>query len=135
MEDARATVGAGDPSQALIELDPPYTNHAGTIQNVLLHDCGSVSVITSEAGAVRSNHYHKTDWHYLYVLSGEMHYQARAIGAAEYPTARVVRPGEMVFTPPLVEHRVTFPVKTVVLSMARLSRCHDVHEADVVRVA
>lgn len=133
MEDARQTTGAGDPRHAPVELDPPFVNDAGAIQNLLLHECGSVALIRSKAGSVRSNHYHRTDWHYLYVFSGEMLYQARRVGGTSYPPAQRVRSGQMVFTPPMVEHRTTFPVDTVLISMARLPRDHATHEADLVR--
>ena len=93
-----------------------------------------VALITSKAGTERSNHYHKQDYHWLFVISGEAHYQERAVGAAEYPDPEVFKAGEMFFTPPMREHRVFFPVATVLLSLSRYSRKHLEHEGDVVRV-
>ena len=34
----------------------------------------SVSLLKSGVGAIRANHYHKTDWHYIYVLKGSFIY-------------------------------------------------------------
>lgn len=94
-----------------------------------------VALITSKSGTERSNHYHRQDYHWLYVLSGEAHYQERAVGAAAYPEPEIFKAGEMFFTPAMREHRVFFPVDTVLLSLSRYSRKHLEHECDVVRVA
>lgn len=45
----------------------------GSIEFICDEPIGGVQRITSKAGTTRSNHYHKTDWHILYVVSGEMH--------------------------------------------------------------
>ncbi len=41
----------------------------------------------------------------------------------------------MIFTPSNVEHAVYFPTETVVISVSKLNRTHQVHEADVIRLA
>jgi quercetin dioxygenase-like cupin family protein len=63
-----------------------------------------------------------------------MQYQCRPVGAKQWPDPMTVAPGESVFTPPMVEHRVSFPIDTVLVSCSKLGREHDAHEADVVRV-
>ena len=45
-----------------------------------------------------------------------------------------VRKGEMVFTPPMVDHGMKFPVDTVFLTLSRNPRDQESYEADVVRV-
>ena len=62
------------PVDKIVSLPEPFINDKGIIQNLLLFPITSIAVITSKAGSVRSNHYHKTDWHYLYILSGSMKY-------------------------------------------------------------
>ena len=109
-------------------------NDAGLIQNLIVTGCKTVSVIHSVAGAERSNHYHREDSHYLFVLRGEMHYWERPAGSEAEPTFTVVHEGEMIFTPAMVEHTVRFPMRTTLISMAALDRSHEAHEADVVRV-
>jgi hypothetical protein len=115
-------------------LPMAFHNAAGWIQNILEEPCGGVAVIFSKAGAERSHHYHRTDWHWLYVLEGEMQYYERRVGDTKPAVGRVIRQGERIFTGPLIEHVCRFPVDTTVISMSRLSRTHDQHEADVVRV-
>ena len=40
----------------------------------------------------------------------------------------------MIFTPPMVDHGMTFPVDTVFLTLSRNSRDQESYESDVVRV-
>ena len=94
----------------------------------------SAVVIESKAGSLRANHYHKTDWHYCYVVSGEMEYVHRLTGSNSPPEKIIVKEGEMVFTPPMVDHGMKFPVDTVFLTLSRNPRDQESYEADVVRV-
>lgn len=113
---------------------PPFGNLAGRIINVAFGDFRCVSLIESVAGSTRSMHFHKTDSHVLYVLSGVMHYWERALDS-EYPAhPTVLLPGESVFTPALVVHKTYFPVATVLISASKNPRDTISHEADLVRV-
>lgn len=123
------------PESTKVKLPPCFINEAGYIQNLVEHEAGGVAVIRSKAKTWRSNHWHRTDWHYLYVVDGQMHYWERPVGSNEPPRRREVGPGEMVFTGPMVEHATYFPVATLVISVSKLCRKHDDHEQDVVRLA
>ena len=46
----------------------------------------------------------------------------------------MVEPGEMVFTPPFVDHGMKFPEDTVFLSLSRNYRDQRLYEEDVVRI-
>lgn len=120
-----------------ITLPTPFKDKRGLIQNLLELDAGDgicgVAIIESRARTTRSEHYHKTDAHWLYVLSGEMHYFERPIGAPNYGPPTVYKAGQMVYTGPMVDHRTYFPTDTVLISMSTLSRKHEEHETDVVR--
>ena len=39
----------------------------------------SILLITSKAGSVRSNHYHRKDAHWIYILSGKMGYYEKPV--------------------------------------------------------
>lgn len=121
----------------LVPLPAPFINDAGKIQNIveLAADDGfrGVAIIDCKAGSRRSSHWHKTDGHYLYVLSGEMKYTERRYGSGTI-VKFTVRQGEMVWTGPRVEHWTEFPVDTQLLSVSKLSREHSEHEGDLVRV-
>lgn len=133
----RDTLAPGElelPASGPVRLSPAFINAAGSIQNILERPCGGVAIIESKAGAERSNHYHREDGHWLYVISGAMLYYERRVGDVVYPSPMIVRAGQCVFTPPMVEHKTVFPVDTVLLSMSLRARDKASHEADVIRV-
>lgn len=130
-----AQVEAGRfPEQVAVPLDAPFVNQNGTIQNLLLERFTSAAIITSVAGAVRANHWHKTDWHYSYVVSGAVEYYSRPVGSNAPPKHERFEAGQMFFTPPNVEHAMFFPVDTTFLTFAKNIRDEKHHEEDVVRV-
>lgn len=134
MEATREEAGRADPKPSLIPLPPAFINDAGAIQNLVTGPAmRCVSIIRSRAGSVRSRHYHLTDAHWLYVLSGEMVYYERQIDG-EYGEGKKVPQGAMVYTGPLLVHRTEFPVDTVLISMSKNPRDTESHESDLVRV-
>ena len=54
--------------------------------------------------------------------------------SANTPETIIVDKGEMVFTPPMIDHAMKFPVDTVFLTLSRNPRDQETYEADVVRV-
>jgi uncharacterized RmlC-like cupin family protein len=93
-----------------------------------------VGVLHCNAGSRRSSHWHKTDSHYLYVLTGKMDYYWREVGDGGKPFHVEVNANQMVFTGPRVEHWTVFPRETVLISVSDILRSHEGHEADLVRV-
>ena len=118
----------------LSQLGERFENAAGWIQNLADGVTGTVSVIFSKAGSSRSHHWHREDMHDLFVLSGQMTYAERPVGSTEPPSVRTIYAGEMVKTEKDIEHSTYFPVDTILVSMSRLPRNHDAHEADLVRL-
>lgn len=130
-----AAVARGEyPENPQVPLDPGFRNDAGEIQNLLLEGCRSVAVITSRPDALRANHFHKTDWHYTYVMEGRLVYFWRPEGSTEPPFAMSFQAGELFFTPPMVEHAMRFESQCRIMTFARNVRDHEHHEQDVVRV-
>lgn len=130
-----AAVDRGEfPDQVAVPLDEPFVNDNGVIQNLLLERFTSAAIITSRAGAVRANHWHKTDWHYAYVVSGSIWYYWRPVGSTQPPERRDFAQGEMFFTPPNLEHAMFFPEETAFVTFAKNVRDTEHHEADLVRV-
>lgn len=123
------------PTRTDVPLDEPFRNQNGKIQNLILKSITSVAAITSRKGAVRANHYHKTDWHYAYVVSGAIAYFERAIDSSEIPKPIIFKTGHMFFTPPMREHSMVFLEDTIIITMAKNVRSHENHESDVVRVS
>ena len=122
------------PEHGVVKLEKPFVDGRGKIQPLVDLMMRSAVMITSKAGSLRANHYHKTDWHYCYVVSGEIEYLHRPTGSDQAPETIRVKKGEMVFTPPMVDHGMKFPVDTVFLTLSRNPRDQESYEADVVRI-
>jgi len=122
------------PENPLVPLETPFTDVRGAIRPLVDEMMKSAVLIESKKGSLRANHYHKTDWHYCYVLSGSIEYYHRPAGSDAEPECLLVREGEMVFTPPMVDHAMKFPEDTRFLTLSRNPRHQDAYEADVVRV-
>jgi quercetin dioxygenase-like cupin family protein len=95
----------------------------------------SVLIIRSKPGAVRANHYHKKDSHYVYMLEGEMEYTSKPMddSKAKKETVTLV-PGDLVFTPPMTGHAMRAIKETTFLALATESRGQDAYEEDTVRI-
>ena len=50
------------------------TDSRGEIISLVDQKTSNISIIKSSAGSIRSNHYHKKDWHFMYILEGKMDY-------------------------------------------------------------
>ncbi len=117
----------------LLELPKPFLDARGSIQPIVDAELGSCVLITCLPGAVRGNHFHREDWHYAYVISGRMSYYSRPTGDPAPPTLTVVHAGELMFTPPGVEHAMVFDEPSVFLALGGASRRQADYEADLVR--
>lgn len=122
------------PKTVIVPLEKPFADERGSIQPLVNAHMESCVLIFSKQGTVRANHYHKTDWHYCYVLEGEIEYWERPTGTDDPPSKTVIGPGMMFFTAPLRDHTMVFTKDTTFLALGRNSRAQDVYEADVVRI-
>jgi quercetin dioxygenase-like cupin family protein len=122
------------PKEPMVPLEKPYIDARGAIQPLVDEMMKSAVLIESKKGSLRANHYHKTDWHYCYVVSGAIEYYHRPTGSDDDPVCLIVNTGEMVFTPPMVDHGMKFPEDTTFLTLSRNPRDQASYEADVVRV-
>ena len=122
------------PTEALVALEKPFVDVRGSIHPLVDRLMKSAVLIESKKGTLRANHYHKTDWHYCYVLSGCIEYYHRPTGSDAEPECVVARAGDMVFTAPHVDHGMVFPEDTVFLTLSRNPRDQETYEADVVRI-
>ncbi len=117
---------------------PDFIDKRGGIARIIDLDnfpIRAILRITSKAGTVRSNHYHKHDSHYIYVESGKCEYSERP---ADDPKAKVetvtLEPGDLVLTPPGTIHAVRFLEDTVLYAFTTEKREQDTYEKDTVRV-
>jgi len=122
------------PKDHLVPLDSAHSDERGEIQSLVNFPVKNTSLITSKKGTVRSNHYHVTDWHYMYIISGLVDYYYRPTGSDQEPTKIVLKKGDMVFTPPMEDHATVFTEDTVLLAMSRNPRDQEAYESDVKRI-
>lgn len=117
------------------KLPPEFVDDRGGITRILESMSPIVSIlsITSIKGSTRSNHYHKKDTHYCYLLSGKMEWLEKPVEGGEMESA-VLEPGDMVFTPAMTIHAVRFLEDSLFLTFATESRNQADYESDTVRV-
>ena len=118
----------------IVPMEKEFADIRGTILPLADEEMKSAVLITSKKGAIRANHYHKTDWHYSYVLSGSIDYYFRPVGDKQPPKHVRINAGQNFFTPPMIEHAMCFAEDTVFVCLGRNSREQASYEADVVRV-
>ena len=122
------------PSGPILSLPAPFSDSRGEIQTLVSGGFHSLQVITSCQGSVRANHYHLNDSHYMYVISGSFKYFFRQPGSSDSPEWILVTAGQMIFTPPMLEHAVEFLEDSVFLNITKESREQSDYEKDIVKV-
>ena len=122
------------PDKHIIDLEPPFIDDRGVIQMLVNTPIKNITLIKSNKGALRANHYHKTDWHYMYMLDGEAEYHYRPHGSDDEPKVLMWRTGDLGFTPPMEEHATVVTQDSTFLAMSRNARDQETYEADVRRV-
>ena len=122
------------PKEGLVQLEPPHSDDRGKIQSLVNFPMKNLSLISSKKGVVRSNHYHLTDWHYMYVLSGSFDYYFRPTNSGQELQCVQVKAGEMIFTPPMEDHATVFLEDCDLLAISRNPRDQKAYEEDVRRI-
>ena len=122
------------PKTGIVELESAHEDDRGYIQSLVNFPMKNLSLISSVKGSVRSNHYHLTDWHYMYILSGSFNYYFRPTDSNEELQCVKVEAGEMIFTPPMEDHATVFLEDCKLLAMSRNPRDQEAYEKDVRRV-
>ena len=120
---------------ARVTIRPPFEDERGQIMNLIDAPFTSAAVITSVTGAVRGNHYHKSDYHYCWLQKGRMRYYHRPVGETGAPKEWVITAGQLFYTPPMFEHAMHFTEDSVLFAFAKNNREMAHYEADTIRVA
>lgn len=112
----------------LVRIPQEFSDSRGVIRNLADGVIGDIAIISSVAGAVRANHVHNNDWHLCYLVEGQMEYHWKDQDGKRNKV--IFGENQMVFTPPLVPHKMLALKDSMFISMSRLSRISSNYEAD-----
>ena len=105
----------------------------GRILSIVDHDIKNVSIIETFPNSMRSNHFHHKDFHFMYILEGEIDYFYKPLNSNDV-TYLKIEAGQTIFTPNNEIHSCHFPVHTKMVVSSGFPRDRDTYEADTVRV-
>lgn len=122
-------------NEGIVPVPTPFVDERGSIQNLVDEALGSALVIRSAQGAIRGNHYHKTDFHYCWLEKGGMIYAHRPVGKEEPLREWIIRPGQIFYTPPMFEHVMLFTEASILFVVAKNKRTMPYYEEDTIRIS
>jgi len=105
----------------------------GRILSIVDHTIKNVSIIESYPNTMRSNHFHYKDFHFMYVLEGEINYFFKPLESDEVNYLKI-QSGQTIFTPNNEIHSCHFPKNTKLVVSSGFPRDQETYEADTVRV-
>jgi dTDP-4-dehydrorhamnose 3,5-epimerase-like enzyme len=112
----------------------------GVIEQLSREGYDSVLRITSKAGTVRANHYHKKDSHMCYVIKGTIRYVEQDLlpdGSFDLSSPLreyIVEQGQCFYTAPMIAHAMEFVVDTEFLAISPRTGDSKEYETDLIRV-
>jgi hypothetical protein len=118
----------------IINLPESYKDNRGFIQPLCDEIIKSVSLIKTNANLWRANHYHKTDWHIIYVVNGSFDYFFRKTGSNEQIKKLQISQNQLLFTDKLIDHAMYYNVDTDIIVMSKNPRDQKTYEEDTVRI-
>ena len=118
----------------ILDLPEGYKDTRGIIQPLCDLNMKSASLIVSQPNSWRANHYHKTDWHFIYVLRGQFEYFFRKTNSKEEIKKKSVKKGELLFTGPLIDHAMIYTEETEIIVLSKNPRDQKTYEEDTVRI-
>lgn len=110
-----------------------FEDDRGYIKDILTHEpVDAITVITSKAGAVRANHYHKDTVQWVYLHSGKLRYLFQT---GDEPTqARTLNPGDLIKTDILEKHAIKALEDSLFYVFTRGPRGGEDYEEDTFRL-
>lgn len=122
----------------VIHLKPEFKDERGYITRLINDEkipFKAVLYISSKAGTERANHYHKKDSHHVFCVSGKFRYSEKDITKLNSKVESVIiKPGDLVYSRPMIAHSMEFLEDTVFLAITTESRKQDKYEEDLVRI-
>ena len=115
-------------------IKPEFIDERGGITRILdsYMPIRSILLITCKKGSIRSNHYHKKDSHWCYILSGKAEWYQQKLGSKKIKKT-TLNAGDMIYDAPTVIHAGKFLEDTVELAFCAQSREQKNYEKDTVK--
>lgn len=122
----------------ILHPEEEFKDKRGAITRIVDQDkfiIRAILRITSKKGSIRSNHYHKHDYHYIYVESGKCEYSEKPVGNPKAKIETVtLSPGDLVLTNPGIIHAVKFLEDSVLYAFTTEKRAQEEYEEDTHRI-
>ena len=115
-----------------LELETGFEDHRGKILPIV-HDIANVQMIWSKKGALRANHYHKTDTHTCYLVTGSMDYYWRNHGESKIYKEQFIA-GDLFKTGPLIDHEMVFTDDSTMVVVSEHQRDAVTYDEDIVKI-
>ncbi len=118
----------------LIQLPEGFIDDRGHIQPICDLEMKSASIILSKKNSWRANHYHKSDWHFIYVIKGSFEYYFKKTNSKEKINKKIITKGNLLFTGPMIDHAMYYTEETEILVVSKNPRDQNTYEEDTVRI-
>ena len=120
------------------KINPEFIDERGFISRVVNNSpikLNSILYIVRKKGSVSANHYHKSDAHYIFVLSGKVKYSEKDMRKEKSAVNTVIlEPFDLVLSSPMIAHATEFLEDSVILAFTSENRDQDNYEKDTVRI-
>ena len=104
----------------------------GSIISISDQVINNVSIIECLPKTIRSNHYHLTDWHLIYILEGQIDYFYKNLNE-EKINYFFAKKGDNIFTPSNEIHATYFEIHTTLVVCSKNPRDQINYEKDTLR--
>ena len=118
----------------ITESNNKIEDNRGFIQAISDLEMKSASIIFTKKNQWRANHYHKKDWHFIYVTKGSFEYYFRKTNSNEDIKKKIVNVGQVLFTGNMVDHAMFYTEETEILVVSKNPRDQQTYEEDTVRI-
>ena len=118
----------------IIDTAQKIEDGRGFIQGICDLEMKSASIIFTKKNQWRANHYHKKDWHFIYVTKGTFEYYFRKTNSNEDIKKKVVNVGQVLFTGNMIDHAMFYTEETEILVVSKNPRDQQTYEEDTVRI-
>jgi quercetin dioxygenase-like cupin family protein len=115
-----------------LDLESGFSDSRGKILPIV-HDLANVQIIESKKGAIRANHYHKTDTHICYLISGSLDYYWREHNEDTIHFEKITK-GEIFKTGPLIDHEMVFTEDSIMVVVSEHKRDAVSYDQDIVKI-